>query len=440
MLVKLPRYVSEIIAKLEQAGYDAYAVGGCVRDMLLGKEPQDYDVTTSALPYQTEKVFEGYRIIETGLKHGTVTVLSEGKPIEITTFRIDGEYTDHRRPDVVSFTASLEEDLKRRDFTVNAMAYSESRGVIDCFGGRDDLEKGVIRCVGEPGKRFVEDGLRIMRALRFASVYGFSVEEKTAEKIHECKRLLKNIAAERIYSELVKLLCGSCGKIIREFSDVLSVIIPEIDRCKGFLQYSKYHDKDVLEHIISTIEASPAEKNIRLAMLLHDLGKPDYFYMENGVGHFKGHAHGSAEIAQRVMRELKADRETADYVVDLVKYHDVALLDNPKVIKRQLARFGEKLFFDEITVHIADDMGKVEAVRRVDQYKKIKAHAEEIVAERQCFSLRQLEVKGGDIAALGYKGEEIGKALDLLLNAVIDEKCANKKEELLAFLANSRNL
>ncbi|MGN0596236.1 MAG: CCA tRNA nucleotidyltransferase [Ruminiclostridium sp.] len=440
ILMRLPYYVSKIIEQLEQAGFEAYAVGGCVRDILLGIEPKDYDVATSALPEQTERVFKEYRIIETGLKHGTVTVLSEGNPIEITTYRIDGEYTDHRRPDKVLFTPSLEEDLKRRDFTINAMAYSQSKGIIDCFGGKSDLEKGIIRCVGEPARRFDEDGLRIMRALRFASVYGFEIEEKTAEKIHEYKHLLKNISAERIYSELVKLLCGKCGNVIRDFSDVLSVFIPEINRCKGFLQHSKYHDKDVLEHIISTVEASPAEKNIRLAMLLHDLGKPDYFYMENGVGHFKGHAQGSARIAERVMRELKADRETADNVVSLVQNHDITLIDNPKTIKRQLSRFGEKLFFDEIKVHIADDMGKAEAVRRVELYKRIKSMAEEIIAERQCFSLKQLEVKGGDLIALGYKGEEIGKGLNLLLNAVIDEKCANNKKDLLTYLANSRDL
>ena len=411
-------------------------MGGCVRDRLLGLEPHDYDICTSARSEQIKQVFSTLRVIETGIKHGTVTVLSDNEPVEVTTFRTDGEYKDCRHPESVSFSDSITDDLSRRDFTVNAMAYSEKAGVIDPFDGKNDLQQKLLRCVGEPEKRFGEDALRIIRGLRFCSAYGLRCEEKTASALHSCKSLLKNVSAERIYAELKRLLCGDCGYVLREFYDVFAEIIPEIAACHGFLQHSRYHDRDVWEHTVSAVESVPPVFHLRLTMFLHDLGKPACFKMEDGIGHFKGHGAVSKSIAQRVMSELHSDSLTAQKVIFLVARHDMPMTAEPAVVKRQLGKFGEENYFDLLNVHIADDCAKAPAYRgRIEIYKEAQRLAQKLIDENGCFSLKNLAVNGNDLIKAGFSGREIGKGLEMLLEAVIDGKCENCREKLLEYLA-----
>lgn len=430
--IVLPEIPSFIINRLYEKGYEAYAVGGCVRNMLLGIPPKDYDFTTNASPEEIKSVFSDFKVIDTGIKFGTVTVVIGKEPYEITTYRIDGKYKDNRRPENVSFTSELSEDLKRRDFTVNALAYNEREGLIDLFGGKADLDKRVIRAIGDADERFNEDGLRILRALRFASQYNMSIDKATGESIHRNSHLLEGIAAERIAEEFNKLICGECENILREYHDVISVFIPELSKCVGFEQHTKYHNRDVFEHTLATVSAIRPEKRLRLAMLFHDMGKPDYFTFSNGVGHFKGHAKGSMEIAERYLRNYRYDRATADKIVTLVRYHDIVLENRDNLIKRYLNKFGEDIFYDIIDVHIADDSGKApEYMKRIDGYNEIRKRAEDIISEQECFSLKNLEINGNDLKKLGYTGEEIGEKLKQLLDMVIEDNSLNKKEILL---------
>lgn len=436
--MRLPEYIREIISEYNKNGFEAYAVGGCVRDELLGKRPFDYDIATSALPDETKSVFSNRRLIETGIKHGTLTLMADEGAVEITTFRVDGEYSDSRHPESVCFTRNLSDDLSRRDFTVNAMAYSEKAGIVDIFGGKEDLENRLIRCVGEAPKRFDEDALRIMRALRFSASCGFEIEEKTALAIRSKKELLKNISGERIATELNKLLLSDCTGVLREFYDVFSVIIPEISSCVGFEQHSQFHDKTVWEHIVSSVGAIEAELPLRLCMLFHDLGKPSCYTNENGTGHFKGHAAVSTEIARRVMRELHYDNKTLNHVVFLVEHHDMRLCDDRRLIKKWLSRFGEEAFFDLVKVHIADDSAKTpECKNRIGFYKKIEDIAREIIEEGDCLSIKSLDIDGNTLVSLGFEGKEIGDALRMLLEAVIAEKCPNEREYLVKYLENN---
>lgn len=431
--MKLPQYVNVIIEKLNNSGFEAFAVGGCVRDSLLGIEPKDYDVTTNATPEQTKKCFCDFRTIDTGIEFGTVTVISDSFPIEVTTYRIDGEYNDNRRPDSVEFTLQLSEDLKRRDFTINAMAFNDKTGIIDLYGGKIDLYDGIIRAIGNPVERFSEDGLRIMRALRFASCYNFSIEAETAAAIHKQAYLLENIAKERIAIEFNKFICGNCEAILREYNDVFSVLIPEMKKCVGFEQRTKYHNRDVYEHIIATVSAIEPAKHLRLAMLLHDIGKPDYFSIdEKGQGHFKSHAIGSCEIAGKFLKSYKYDNETTYKVIELIKYHDIVIENNERQIKRYLNRFGEEMFLDILAVHIADDIGKAsEFQQRIEIYNSVREAVKRIIKEKECFSLVNLAVNGNDIIQLGYEGKAVGDILRYLLEKVIDGDFPNKKDILI---------
>ncbi|MBP3857055.1 MAG: HD domain-containing protein [Ruminiclostridium sp.] len=430
----LPHGVEAVIERLAECGFEAYAVGGCVRNFMLGIEPKDYDVTTSAKPDEMKQALNDFRIVETGIRYGTLTVISGGMPIEVTTYRVDGNYTDNRRPDNVIFTTKLAEDLRRRDFTVNAMAYSSRTGIIDIFGGRADLQSGIIRAIGDPDERFGEDGLRILRALRFASCYGLKIEPKTAEAVHRNRLLLDNIAGERIATEFNRLMCGDCENVLREYCDVVSVFLPELAKCKGFEQHTKYHDRDVLEHILATVGAIEPKLHLRLTMLLHDIGKPLYFTMgEDGVGHFKGHAKGSTAIAESFFKRLKYSNAVSERVTQLVQTHDIPIENRETLIKRYLNRYGEEVFFDMIKVHIADDMGKAPECReRIKTYRAAAETARRIIAQKECFSLKQLAVNGSDIKALGYEGAEIGEKLRELLELVIDGKCENEKNALIS--------
>lgn len=421
--------VTAFIEQIEDAGFEAYFVGGCVRDCLLGRELHDFDITTSALPADIIKIFHDKKVLETGIKHGTVTVL-DYKPIEITTFRVDGAYSDSRHPDSVMFTKNLSDDLQRRDFTINAMAFNQRVGLVDAFGGVDDIKNMVIRCVGEPQKRFNEDALRIMRALRFAAVLDFAIEPATATAIHQCKCLLKNIAAERIAVELNKFLCGNCEKNLLEFYDVFAEIIPEVAVCAGFQQYTKFHNRDVLAHIAATITAIRPEKHMRLAMFFHDLGKPECFVFRNGSGHFKGHAFASYDIAERTLKLLKYDNDTTKKVLFLVRNHDIEITDDKIVIKKLLSKFGEQALVDLIDVHIADDSAK-NIQNRIPRYQRSKEIIAEIIEKNECCSLKQLDVNGNDLMQAGFSGKDIKIALEVLLDCVIEEKYANNKDVLL---------
>lgn len=441
--IKLPAFVEEVIDRLEEAGFEAYAVGGCVRNPLMELEVSDYDITTSALPEETKAVFSDMKVIETGIKHGTVTVISNGKTAEITTYRTDGIYTDRRHPESVTFTRSLDKDLARRDFTVNAMAYSHRRGMVDLYGGTDDLSRGILRCVGKAEKRFDEDALRIMRGLRFMSVYGFIPDDETNSAFHSKKNLLREISPERINYELCKLLCGKAenlSEILSEYWDVFSVIIPEIEQCHGFDQHIHYHDRDVWEHTVASVCSIEPLVHLRLAMLFHDLGKPACYNFYNNEGHFKGHAQVSVSICKRVMKELRFDGDTSKKVLSLVEWHDVPIKDDPVMIKKLLGKFGSDAFFDLLKVHIADDMAKSRSSQdRIGIYRASGNIAKKIISEGQCFTIDKLALKGEDIMAMGFRGREIGSALDFLLKMVIEGKCENNSEELRKCLHIKKN-
>ncbi len=433
----LPLPVSDALARLEASGHEAWVVGGCVRDFLDGKAASDFDITTSALPKQTQKVFSSFRVIETGMKHGTLTVISDGMPLEITTFRTDGGYTDSRHPDSVSFTRSLSDDLSRRDFTVNAMAYSPTRGLVDIFGGECDIKNRVIRTVGEAGVRFSEDALRILRALRFSSVLGFSIEEKTKRAIFEKRELLRHISAERIREEMAKLILGdNAVSVIREYIEVIGVFIPELLPTVNFEQKNPHHKYDVFEHTLAALDATPRDLALRFAMLLHDIGKPRCFFTdENGTGHFYGHEELGAKIADEILLRMKFDNKTRERIVNLVRYHDIRTEPTEKSVKRRLAQHGYGTFLDLIQIKRADAIGQgTDKQERLSLYNELEKIAREINERNECLSLRSLSVNGHDMASLGYGGKEIGKALERALDAVIDERVANEREAIINYL------
>lgn len=431
----LPEEVNIALEKLTEAGFQAYIVGGCVRDFLMGTEPHDFDITTSALPRETENIFKDFTVIETGIQHGTLTVLINGTPLEITTFRTDGTYSDNRHPDSVNFTCSLEEDLSRRDFTVNAMAYNPVTGIVDIFGGRGDIENKLIRTVGDPEQRFGEDALRIMRALRFSAVLGFTIDKSTLSAARELKDLLKNVAAERVYIELTKLLCGkNAYKILMECPDILGVWLPEILPMVGFNQHNRHHIYDVWQHTAVVVANIVPVPHLRLAALIHDMGKPGTFSMgKDGQGHFYGHPKLSTEIAGNILSRLKVDNDTRYKVIELVRHHDTPLADNEKQIKRKLNKLGENLFFDLIKICRADNMGQSPKYRnRQKGLNLVEATAKEIISRKECFSLKSLAVNGRDLIDAGFRaGPELGKILNSLLEQVIDGGLENKKDILI---------
>ncbi len=431
----IPPYALTALDRLTAAGYESWLVGGCVRDLLLGRTPGDYDICTAALPDETEAVFSGERLIETGLKHGTVTVILEGRPLEITTYRVDGGYTDARHPDRVTFTRSLREDAARRDFTVNAMAYHPGRGLWDGFGGQEDLNSRIIRCVGDPETRFREDGLRILRALRFASVLGFTLEPETEKAIRSTAHLLEKIAPERLSAELSKLLLGpGAGEILRAYPEVLGVLLPELPPMKGFDQRNIHHCYDLLGHTAAALDAAPADLTLRLTMLLHDIGKPDTFSIgEDGQGHFYGHAKRSVELADDILRRLRYPNRVRERVLTLIRYHDTPLAPEPKQVRRWLNRLGEETFLQLIEVHRADTLALAPAYRdRVRTLDETAALARSILAETPCLTLRDLAVDGHDLMALGLRGPALGRALNALLDRVLEGTLENRRETLLA--------
>ena len=431
--MQLTKNVSYIISALENAGFSAFAVGGAVRDSIMGVVANDWDITTSALPEEVEAVFSDFRVIETGIRHGTVSVFIDGEQFEITTFRTESGYSDHRHPDSVSFSSNIEDDLSRRDFTINAIAYSPS-GFVDVFGGRDDINAKIIRCVGDPETRFSEDALRILRAMRFSSTLGFEIEPETKKAMIKCKGLLKNVSAERVFVELKKLLCGkNVLAVLDGCKEILFEIVPELSACDGFDQKTPHHIYNVYEHIIRSVEAVKCDVVLRLAMLLHDVAKPDCFFLgDDQKGHFYGHHKLSAEASRKILRRLKCDNETVDDVVFLIENHMTELRAEKKLVKRRLSNMGEKRLRLLVEVQKADAIacGTGENMDKLFEYEKL---IDEVVAEGLCFSLKSLAINGSDIINEKIaEGSMIGKVLEHLLENVIEEKVENEKEKLLA--------
>lgn len=439
----LPKQVSTALTVLTKGGFSAFLIGGCVRDFLLGFAPKDFDITTNAKPKEILSLFSDYKTIETGLQHGTVTVLIEHLPIEITTYRIDGVSKDHRHPDCVQFSSSLQEDLARRDFTINAIAYSPEEGIIDLYDGQKDLQNGIIRCIGNAQTRFSEDALRILRALRFASVLGFSIEIKTSNALFSQKSLLNEISMERIAAEFLKLLCGkNIQEILFSYVEILGVILPEILPMKGFLQHNPHHKYDVWTHTAIAVDACAPLPHLRLAALLHDIGKPFCYSTDaNGIGHFYGHAKRSTELACSILTRLRLDNQLKSRVLSLIKYHDTPIPLEEKYIKRWLLRLGAEQFFDLLALQRADNLAQSEAYfYRQKTFEEISSCAKQLLQKNACFSLKNLHLSGHDLLSLGIaQGPEIGKLLLLALNAVIDEEVPNEKQALLAFVEKSRS-
>ncbi len=435
-MLTVPAAVQGILDTLTARGYEAFVVGGCVRDSLLGKEPEDWDVTTSALPEEIAALFSpSYRVLDTGLRHGTVTVLCEGRPVEITTYRVDGPYSDNRRPDSVRFTKSLREDLARRDFTINALAYHPAVGLVDYFSGQADLAARRICCVGDPDKRFEEDALRLLRALRFASVLGFSLEKMTGESLKRHAALLQTIAAERVAAELQKLICGQAVfPVLMEYAPVLFAVLPELAPAYQHPQYNRYHRYDIYEHTLRSVQAVPPSPVLRWAMLLHDSGKPACFTRdEDGVGHFYGHPQVSVRLANEALHRLRLDTHTITRVTTLITYHDERLVNQPACLKRWLCRLGEEAFRQLLEVQRADISAQnPDLLDRLQDIDAINASVEAILAAGDCFCLRDLQINGHDLAALGvHPGKAMGLLLEKLLEAVIDGRCTNTRADLL---------
>ena len=404
--IQLPEKVGRIIGTLQEHGYEAYAVGGCIRDSILGREPEDWDITTSAMPEETKALFD--KTFDTGIQHGTITVLLEKEGFEVTTYRIDGKYEDSRHPKEVTFTRNLREDLLRRDFTINAMAYNETDGLVDIFGGLEDLEAGMIRCVGTAKERFKEDALRILRGVRFAAQLGFDIEEDTRQGMKELAWTLQNISAERIQVELVKMITSKRPEMLREAYELgmTRIVLPEFDQLMTTGQETPHHMYSVGEHTLHAMKNIRADKILRLAMLLHDMGKPALKTVdEAGVAHFKKHALESERIAENVLRRLKFDNDTIRKVTRLVRCHDLRMPATAKSVRRAMNQIGEELFPYYMEVRRADVLAqsmyqREEKIENLDQIEEL---YHQIVEDGDCVSLKDLAVTGRDLIASGMK-------------------------------------
>ncbi len=434
----LPDPVGELLDRFHRAGYEAYVVGGCVRDALLGRKPQDWDICTSAFPEETLALFGDCRVYKIGLRHGTVMVTWGGEGYEITTYRQEGAYRDHRHPAEVTFVRSLREDLARRDFTINAMAWNVEEGLVDCFGGAEDLKRGLIRCVGEPERRFDEDGLRVLRALRFAARYGFALEERTAQALHGQAHLLREISGERIWAELREILTAPAAvEILREYRDVFAVIMPELEPMFDHPQYNFHHCYDVWEHTLHAVGAVEPEFLMRFTMLLHDSGKPRCFTRDGqGVGHFHGHPAESVRIAEHIMERLRCDGTFRKEALELIEWHDKVRIFTRRSVKRILGALGETQSRRLFRVMRADAEAQspetLEAKLRALEAGE--ALLERLIQEEACCTVGELAVGGDDLMAEGEaQGKRLGALLQALLEAVLDDRVENRRETLLAF-------
>ena len=435
MKINLPEKVSRIIHTLQANGYEAYAVGGCVRDSILGREPDDWDITTSATPLETKALFA--RTFDTGIEHGTITVLLDKDAFEVTTYRVDGKYEDSRHPSEVTFTRCLQEDLLRRDFTINAMAYNDEEGLVDIFGGIEDLNNKTIRCVGNAEARFGEDSLRILRAVRFAAQLGFEIEEETREGIVKLAPTLANISAERIQVELIKMLVSPNPSLLRTAYElgITKVILPEFDEMMKTEQETPHHIYSVGEHTLKAIETIRPDKVLRLTMLFHDIAKPMMKTIDaNGVAHFKMHDVEGVEMTKSILRRLKFDNDTLGKVTKLVQYHDYRIPAEPKRVRKAMNKIGEDLFPYYLEVRTADTMAQSEYMReeKLQNIRDMEKCYQEILEKQECVSLKDLAISGSDLIADGMKpGKEIGYVLNSLLEKVIENPELNTRETLL---------
>lgn len=440
-IINIPDAPKHLMMILLDAGYEAYVVGGCVRDFLLGYVPHDWDICTNALPEQMKECFADYNVIETGIQHGTLTAMVDHVGYEITTYRTDGEYTDHRHPDSVQFVGTLQEDLMRRDFTINAMAADISGKIRDFYDGQFDLEHKWIRCVGDPNKRFTEDPLRILRAMRFESKLGFAIEPCTEMAMRDHRYSLQHISAERINSELCGILMGDCYSTLACYPDVLAACIPEVERCIGFKQNNPHHNRNVWDHIVYAVSVAPKDLYVRLALLYHDIGKPLCYTIDSGVGHFYGHAAISRDIAEKSLRELRFDNQTVKLVTQLVEAHDRTIEPRKPVIRRCMNKLGLEQFLRLLNVKEADYAAQVQLYGDRLHKVEILQMTNEILAaqiqQEECFTLKDLAINGNDLIQLGYKpGKKIGVVLNQLLEMVIDDKIANDKVQLTLWAIN----
>ena len=431
--MKLPQYVTECLDALESAGFAAYAVGGCVRDMLLGREPQDYDLCTAALPEQTQAVFHDRKLVLAGVKHGTVGVITEGGVVEITTFRTEGGYADSRHPDWVRFVPHVEDDLARRDFTVNAIAYSPKRGLIDPFGGQADLNNKILRAVGDPQQRFREDALRILRGVRFASRFDLTPDPTTADAMFSLTPLMDHLARERVFSELCKLLTTATAQDLLTFAPVITGAIPELQPQVGFDQRTPHHAYDIYTHTAHVVEHVPADLTLRWAALLHDVGKPDSFTMdEDGRGHFKGHAPVGAALADQILLRLKAPTALREDVVMLIEQHMTRMEPDRKFLRRRMSRLGSPAMDKLLQLQYADMCSKgVSKDEEKAQFAQVLTLMDQLQAEDTCLTLKDLAIDGHDLMALGLQGSAIGNCLNALLAQVVDEALPNDRTALL---------
>lgn len=440
--IEITNEIKIIFDTLNNAGYECFMVGGCVRDFLLNITPNDVDFTTNATPDEMKECFKNFNVVETGIKHGTLTVIINHIPYEITTYRVDGDYLDNRRPASVKFVKDIKYDLARRDFTINAIAYNPNIGFVDCFNGIQDLRDGIIRCVNEPVKRLSEDALRILRALRFSAVLGYQIESKTEKACFELAPLLKNISVERVAMELFKtIIQPNSHKIMFEYIDIWGVVIPELLKMKGFEQHNPHHVHDVLKHTCVALEGASRDLIVRLAVLFHDIGKPDSFTIdEKGNGHFYGHAIKSVDITREVFNRLKVDNNTKEQVLTLIKYHDLDLQATEKYVKRLCYKLGNlEMVKKLILVQRADNYGQAPIhSERVDKFNKIDEIIKNLEQQNLSFSLKDLAVNGNDMIKFGLLGKEIGSSLKHLLEAVLNDEVKNDKKSLLEYLTKNK--
>ncbi|WMC91199.1 CCA tRNA nucleotidyltransferase [Kineothrix sp. MB12-C1] len=442
MIIELPEKVKEIITVIENAGYEAYAVGGCVRDSLLRRLPDDWDITTSAKPEKIKELFR--RTVDTGLQHGTITVLMDKESFEVTTYRIDGEYEDSRHPKEVTFTSDIEEDLRRRDFTINAMAYNDRYGLVDVFSGMEDIERGLIRCVGDPRERFTEDALRMMRAVRFSAQLGYAIDDDTKKAIEEMAENLIHISAERIRTELIKLLVSEHPDDLRTCYEtgITKIVLPEFDRCMETEQNNPHHSYSVGEHTLYSMKMVEADKVLRLAMLFHDMGKPETRTTDSdGIDHFYRHVPASERITKEVLHRLKFDNDTMDKVVKLVRYHDYDIPVSPREVRRAINKMGEDIFPGYIAVKRADILAQSSYKRdeKLNHLTLLEGIYTDVRMAGECVCLKTLAVTGRDLIEAGMKpGKELGEVLNQLLEAVLEEPELNTKEKLLEYAVTMR--
>lgn len=442
-MISIPIQAEKIIKTLEGAGFEAYIVGGCVRDSLLSRTPNDWDITTSALPMQVKSLFS--HTFDTGIKHGTVSVLMDGECFEVTTFRIDGEYEDGRHPREVQFTGCLKDDLLRRDFTINAMAYNPTTGLVDLYGGCEDLKNGIIRCVGNPEDRFTEDALRILRAIRFAAQLGYTLETETMEAMRKLSGRLSMISAERIQVELTKTIMSPHPDMLRTAYEIgiTKVVLPELDACMETTQNNPHHMYTVGEHILHSLTEAEEDRYVRLAMLFHDMGKPKTKTTDSeGIDHFHGHACVSEDLATDIMRRLKLDNETIRIVGRLIHFHDERIPTDKRAVRRAMNRVGSDIFDRLMLVMRADLLAQSYYKRdeKLTHLSGLCAIASEILENRECIGLKQLAVTGKDLLEVGLaKGPEIGEILNAMLSDVLDDPSHNEKEYLLSMYVPHRD-